>query len=190
MELIDFIKINYPEIVEVYRRKTTPFYYETGVLYHPMRSGFGCIGGSKKPLKIIKATYTKDIVYLHLVDDKGDKYSVTLDEAPTSIKRLDDSIAPLGNIIPDTKEIIYLTHNNIDYKITQMYFRNYGDNRLNARVWVRRSCDKEINGKQPFFELYSVIGKGKLNLCHTKSYDSIGRDNSDYKFNISVRQFK
>ena len=49
--------------------------------------------------------------------------------------------------------------------------------------------DLPSHRKLACYEFYNIIG-GSWTLKHVKSYDSIGRENYDIKFKVSVRQFK
>jgi hypothetical protein len=196
MELLEYISKNYPETIEEHKRLTTPFYYEPGVLYHPITSGFGTHNrGGNKPLEIIAGTYYRDgdiEVHLKSLKESDTKYGVLLSEAHLKIKRIDESIAPVGRKIPNDRNRIYMNVNGIDWNITQMFWRNYGNQRLGGRVWITQDTGTKqyVGNRCPYYELYFVIGKGVWNLRHIHSYDSVGRENYDIKFGISVREFK
>lgn len=192
-----YIEKNHPEVIAEHRRATTPFYYETGVLYHPITNGFGCgVGGSDEELIIVDADYMKSgSVNLRIQSLKKpeNKYSVTLSHAHTKIARVDESIAPIGNIIPNSKQHIYITVDGKDYSIYQSYGRHYETKVKTGRIIIRceqdtpsRACGRDY---QPYYELYSHFGSN-WTLKHVTSYDSVAREQYTIKHNISVREFK
>jgi hypothetical protein len=205
--LEDYVKKDYMHIHEEWVRKNTPHYYETGVLYYPITNGFGTQtgGNPNKHLRIEHATYIKGGKrFIHLIEmnpPKGQTPSAYGSEDETiykQLKRVDESILPVGNVIPHDNSRIFFTYNGIDYSIYQAYWRNYGDERLGGRITIRK-VGININGvkfpmpkelSEEYFELYSVIGKSEWNLKHVKSADKLGREDYDIKFKVSVREFK
>ncbi len=198
METISqYVAKAHPHILEEFKRKNTPFYYEPGVVYHPITNGFGCGSeGSKERFIIKNGTYLKNgDISLHLQSlDKDDhRCGAYLSEAHTKIARADESIAPIGTPIPNDRETKYMTIDGKNYTITQLTWRNYQDKTLCGRVWV--NCDQfptsNVYGQdsKSYYELYCHFGS-KWNLKHVKSFDSVGRENYDMKMGISMREFK
>lgn len=197
MELDKYIQDNYPHIIAEHKRATTPFYYEAGVEYHPITNGFGCDSGGSDERFIIKdGTYLKngDVqMTLESLDKKDHRCIVRLSEAHTKIARVDESVQPKGNPIPSNKRVKYMTVNGMNFTITQFSWRGYKDNKLCGRIWIH--CDQYPKSrvwgedKSSWYELYNYLGNG-WNLKHVKSYDSVGREKYDIKFNVSMREFK
>lgn len=192
-----YVVKNYPEILEEFRRLTTPFYYEPDIVYNPITSGFGCgPGGSKERFIIKNGTYLKNgDISLHLqsLDKEGHNCGTYLSEAHKKIAREDESVAPIGKLIPNDRTVKYMTIDGRDYTITQLMWRNYKDQTLCGRIFV--NCNQfptsRVYGReqQSYYELYCHFGS-KWNMKHVTSYDSTGRENYDIKFNISIREFK
>ena len=196
MTLEQYIKKDYPSINEEYIRLTTPFYYEPNVIYHPITNGFGCgREGSKKEVVIINADYLANgerYISIQEVKDKSHNYSATGSIIHKQLKRVDESVKPIGIEIPNSKRIMYVSHNNVIYEVIQAYWREWEKKTLGGRitVWVWDEHDNnEIIRKKPYWELYSYFGS-KWHMKHVKSYDSLMREDYDIKFNISVREFK
>lgn len=189
LTLEDYIRIYHSTINDEYFRFITPFYYEPGVLYHPITNGYNCgIEGSNVPFKIIKADYLSNgDCHITLENDKGDKFGANKLDIHKKFKRIDETIAPIGNIIPNSKRFIYIMHNNERYIIHQSYSRHYSNNRLGASIIVTKDDEKK---NTPYFHLYSHIGDSKFSCKTVKSYDNIGRENYDFYRNITVREFK
>ena len=195
--LSQYISENYPGIISEFKRATTPFYYEPDVIYHPITGGFGCgPQGSKERFVIKNGTYLKNgDISLHLqsLDNEDRKCGVNLNEAHKKLVRSDESIAPIGKQIPNDREVKYMTIDGKNYTITQLKWRYYKDNTLCGKIWV--NCDKfpvsTVYGteRSSYYELYSNFDS-TWNLKHVKSFDSVGRENYDIKFNVSVREFK
>lgn len=188
--LINYIDEYYPNIKQEYIRKITPFYYEYGVNYRWI--------GEKSIYKLINGTYLRNgdiILHLKNINDDIDRFntsSIKLSEAYKFIERVDDEFIIKGSKIPNTKKFIYMNVDGRDYNINQEYYRDYNNGVLNGRVIITCEQDKANNKKcyniDPYYELYSVIGKSEWNLKHMYLYD--GRENYDTMFNISVKEFK
>jgi hypothetical protein len=191
MTLEQYINEFHPRIADEYKRYSTPFYYEPDALYHPITNGFGCgTEGSNKRLKIVNASYLKNgerHIKTVNVDDPSQMYSTEGSTIHTKLKRIDESIAPVGKVIPNDKRFIYILHNGIEYTILQAYWRNHKDNRLCGRIWVSKTADEE-NKKRPYFEFYSYFGSTWA-LKHVYGYDQYD-EKYTIKFEVSVRQFK
>ncbi len=196
MELQSYLDKYHPDISAEFIRASTPFYYEPGVRYHPIRSGMGCgSGGSSEPFVIKDADYIKDgsmHVNLYNPDKPEHRIILTSDELSSAIKRIDDTIAPVGKSIKNSRRRLYMSVDGIDYDITQMYFRNYDDKKLSCRIWVSRSCDSPVktnfNIHQPYFELVGT--RKSLTMIKIFNWDSISRSQETYKHNVTVREFK
>lgn len=177
-----YILLSYPHIIQEYNRKTTSNYYEAGVLYHPITSGFGCTSeGSNEPFEIENGVYLKSgDIQLTLVSkiNKYHRCGVLLSEAHKKIKRIDESVLPIGNPIPNSKKVLYIK----DFRIHQHYFTNH--NKLGGRIIIHK------DGFKGYWELYSYIGNSSFSLKHVHSYDSVNREQYTIKHNVSVREFK
>ncbi len=198
MQLEDYVKENYPHVIEEFKRRTTPFYYEPGVLYHPITNGLGCgAGGSREPMMIVYADYLESgesFITLQSQLDSTRKFGIANSEIHTKIKRLDESIQPVGMTIPSGKRLRYMTVNGVRFEIDQAYWRNYSDKTLGGRVTVRSGdarIDKDNYGRRhgAYYQLYSHYGS-KWTLKNVKSHDSTGREVYEMKHNVSVREFK
>lgn len=202
--LIEYIKSDYPEIIEEHKRKTTPFYYEPNVFYHPITNGMGCGSeGSNEPFEIINGTYHRNgeiHMSLQSATKSEHKICVSLSEAYKKLKRIDDlgvnENKVHGLTIPNSNQQIYMNNDGKDYSITQLYWRDYYSNKLGGRVIVTCLQDKPSivygSEKMPYYKLYSVNGDGDgcWNLEYVHSYDSIGREQYDMMYSITVKQFK
>lgn len=193
-ELLEYIENNYPEIIEEHKRATTPFYYETGVEYHPISSGFGCgQGGSSEKFVIVNGDYIKGELkycYMRSLYSPDRNYVLTMEDAHKQMKRVDESVAPLGNVIPDTNRFICLRHNGCNYTITQGWWRDYNSGTLRGRIIVHCEEDKEYYRRKPYHELYIAADGKHFCLKHVHSYDSGGREQYNFTKKISVREFK
>jgi len=195
--LEQYIQKHRPNILDEYKRATTPFYYEPGVIYHPITNGFGCgPQGSNEHFVIKDGTYLKGgeiFLSLQSLDKADHRCSVLLSEAHLKIKRVDESVAPIGTPIPNDKEIKYMEIDGKNYTITQLTWRHHSDKTLGGKIWVR--CDQypttKVYGQEraAYYELYSNFGS-TWNLKHVKSYDEVAREQYDIKFNVSMREFK
>lgn len=196
MTIEQYINTNYPSIREEYIRLSTPFYYEPGVLYHPIQGGFGTSGPSKKEFMLVDADYLANgerFINMIGVINKKDRYIATGSKIHQQLKRVDESISPTGREFPNTKRIMYVSHKGVIYEVIQAYWREYKTNRLGGRVtiwlWNEHEKDEDRIHKKPYWTLYSYFGS-KWHMQHIKSYDSVGRENNEYKMNTSVRAFK
>lgn len=187
IQLNDFLLQYYPETLEVYKRLTTPNYFECGVEYYPQQSGCGGSGKNYKKLLFKNATIFKDTKHFHLTDIKEPQYSyiITEQEAPFKLKRVNEDVEYKNNIIDDNTQK-YIVANNTEYSIRQMYFRDYYTKKLKMRLFIY-----DLNNKNVFWEYYNyAIGgtKGSI-LCYYPNYKN-DRRNYDIKFNIPVRKMK
>ena len=183
-QLNDFLQEHYPEALEIYKRLTTPNYFECGVEYYPQQSGCGGVGKNYKKLLFKNATILKDTKHYHLIDIKEPQYSYgfTEQEAPFKLKRVNEDVVYNDNIIDDNKQK-YITVDGVEYSIHQMYFRQYETNRLQYRLFISIVGNDEI-----FWEYYNYTHKGGL----LKYYHDFKKDTNDYiiKFNVPVRKMK
>jgi hypothetical protein len=189
--LIEYIKENNPAILEEYKRFSTPFYYETGVEYHPITNGFGCgPEGSNERFVIINGDYRSNgAVHLSMqaVKDKTRKVSVLLHEAHKKMKRVDDSVAPVGRPIPASHDTIYMTVNGVEYTIWQAYWNN-GKQPM-GRIIIKYG-EPQYKNRNPYYEVYSYVDKGKWSIKHVTGYDSVGREHYTITHNLTLKDVK
>lgn len=194
--LTEYVTRTTPNIVKEHIRATTPFYYEPNVIYHPISNGMGCgANGSNERFVIKNGTYTRNgDIQMSLVslDKPNHKCCILKSEAHLSIARVEET-TPIGKEIPNDRKIKYMTIDGRDYRITQLSWRNYQDNTLCGKIWVR--CEQDIPSivwgekRYPYHELYSNFGSS-WNHKHVKSYDSVAREQYDIKMGVSMRYFK
>lgn len=196
MDIKEFIAEKHPDLIDEFHRYTTPNYYETGVLYYPITNGFGTsAGGNKhKHLKITGWNASKGDLSMTLQDIKeGNKYSVSIYEAYHKLVRVNpNEVAKYNvNVVSGMR---YLEHKGEEYTVNIMKWVDYHSKRLNCKVWIRRLSDIPVRvygeDRKPYYELYSVIGKGSFSLKHVHSYDSVAREQYTMKHNISVKEAK
>ena len=185
----EYVRINYSNIIDEYYRYSTPFYYEMGVEYEfinqevyykdifLIENGRYSINGKLQSIRL----YCKSKPDL--------KISYNIKDIPLKIKRVDETIKPIGNLIPQDKQFFHLKFNDTTFTIFQTYSRDYSSNYLTGRVIVKSDKMKRVNGYDEYFELYNYINKG-WSLKHVFDFDSIGRENYKLTHNITVRNFK
>lgn len=185
-QLNDFLQEHYPEALEIYKRLTTPNYYECGVEYYPQQSGCGGVGKDYKKLLFKNATILKDTKHYHLIDIKEPQhsYGFTEQEAPFKLKRVNEDVEYKNNIIDDNTQK-YITVDGVEYSITQMFFRKYDTKKLEFRLFIRIVGNDNI-----FWEYYNYgFGtKGNI-LCYYPDYKKDSR-NYNIQFNVPVRKMK
>ncbi len=195
MELKDFLIDKHPSIMDEYRRYTTPNYYENGVLYYPVDGGFGNLNGSKNQrLKLISSSISKNNIEMTFEDIKSKtKYCCFITEAYKKLARVDEN-SPCKYNVNITSGTRYLIHNGSEYTIQLMYWLNHEGKRHDSKIWIRRLNDpvQFMYGRnyEPFYELYSVIGKSSFSLKHVRSYDTVARENYDFYANLTIRRAK
>ncbi len=195
--LLEYIEKTSPHIIDEYKRKTTPFYYEPDVIYHPITNGYGCGSqGSNERFVIKSGSYSKDgeiQVTMQSLDKPDHRGIMSMSIAHKQFKRVDETKQPIGKHIPNNKSHLYINVNGKDYVINQNYFRFHQDKRLAGRVIIicLHSTPTRVYGedKLPHYELYSNFGS-TWNMKHVTGYDSVGREIYDIKFKVSVREFK
>ncbi len=109
------------------------------------------------------------------------------------MKRVDESVMPIGRHIPNSRKCIHMIRGGVEFTIWQAYWRSYDTKTLGGRVTVTRSdgrVSSTLGGdRKEYHQLYSHFGS-VWHLQHTKSWDSVARENYDIKKNVSVREFK
>lgn len=183
----EFCKKEYPESVEIYKRLITPNYYECGIEYTPLRSGFGGSGSGYKTLVLKDCTiYKGEVTSYNLYDKNNPKneYSCNPENIHKSIKRINENVPYRKCIIDDGSSKCIIVGDR-EYDITLLYFRNYPDNRVGFRIFVK--CKES----PVWWEYYNMIGKAEPVLKINKVKKSImERDEYELFFGVPVRRFK
>lgn len=184
IQLNDFLLEHYPEALEVYKRLTTPNYFECGVEYYPQQSGCGGSGKNYKKLLFKNATIFKHTKHFHLIDIKEpqNSYTITEQEAPFKLKRVNEDVEYKNNIIDDGIQK-YITVNGVEYSIYQMYYRDYFNKRLKMRLWI-----KIVGNDNILWEYYNMIGKQSVLQYFPNIKDNLQQ--YTLEFNIPVRKMK
>ncbi len=182
MSLDEYIAKKCPDIIEEFKRLATPNYYECGVEYYPLVSGFGGSGKEYKKLMLKECTVAESTVIYHLYDvaDPRNTYSVTSQEIYKKLKRVDENVRYKRNIqIDKAIKFVRQLDGNI-FIVTSHTWKNHFNKRTDFKVVIRCSDTS-------FFEYYSMVGKGVANLKHHYKGDL---NTSTFEANVSVRKMK
>lgn len=181
MTLQDYIQIDYPDIAEEYKRLTTPNYYECGVEYYPLRSGFGGTGKKYKTLVFKNITLFKNNVFharLYDKDNPKDSYIINSSSLHKDLVRVDENIEYKENLISD-KRIRYIVVDGVEYQIRFDVWREYQTQKIRWTVIVSSESFKF------YYNYYNRTGVPCL------TYHPTGKiDKYDFYRDCSVRKFK
>lgn len=182
----EFCKKEYPESVELYKRKFTPNYYECGVeyYYHPLLLDTKERQYELKKVLIQNCTIFEDGLEYHLLDEKGLKYSVGSKEIYKKLKRVNEDVK-YNKCIIDDGSYKYVNIDGRQYSIILRYWRTYDTGRVGFSIYVRCQ-DSPVE-----WEYYNRIGTGEPVLKINKVKKSVmDRDQYELFFKVPVRRFK
>lgn len=192
ISLEEYVIKSNSDLYSEYQRMITPFYYETGVLYHAITSGYSCGSrGSKNPLLITDCHSESNgdfSINLQSQLKPENKYSVRWSEIHRSIKRIDDTATPIGNLIPNNRKVIYPIINGIEYSVVQHKWNNYYTGKLAGSITVREEDPTLINGCAPYYMLYTASDRAFIK--HVYSYNTVKRAQYYIISDVTVKKFK
>lgn len=109
MNFLKYIRTNHKELLDEYKRATTPHYYETGVIYVLLRT-VKSVGLQYADQYMISHASIGDggyIIHFKPLDESGWPMTCNIDNLATTFRRLDESVnssAFAGNPIPIIKD--------------------------------------------------------------------------------------